>query len=293
MFCNESSGVDFFTCMVFFIDIQDLYSTRRRYEYGSETSSNGHGISQRVGGQNAATPGGRPQSQTIRTETTGSKMGWGTIRESTISSDARHTGTGESSEQVSKDTIRSLQSGYPGKDQYTEYTVNEQQEVISKDRKVLGRQPKPGENYGMHEDFFINDKGELISRNGQVLGRTPGQGHRFGIDFDVIINSNGEYVTKEGKTIGRRPTSGDYTINEKGQYVIGNGIILDHAPDSGEYIINEFGQFVSRDGKVIGSSIQGFESGKVTRSDVKVSGSTPLDGLALQRTCTETTACTR
>ena len=283
-------------CMVFFIDIQDLYNTRRRYEYGSETVSNGHGISQRVGGQNAATPGGRPQSQTFRTETVGNKMGWGTVRESTISSDARHAGTGDSSEHVSKDTVKSLQSGYPEKDQYTtntEYTVNEQQEVISKDGKVLGRKPKPGERYGMHEEFYINDNGELISRNGQVLGRTPRQWHRFGIDFDVVINANGEYVTKDGKTIGRRPTSGDYTINEKGQYVIGNGIILDHAPDSGEYIINEFGQFVSRDGKVIGSSIQDFESGKVTSRNVNVSGSTRLDGLALQRTCTETTACAR
>ena len=266
--------------MVLFIDIQDLYNTRRRYDYGKETAVNGHVNPHRVGGQYAATPGyggDRPnQSQTIRSAGE-------TIGERTISSDVRHTGMGDSSEQVSKDTVRSLQSGHPEKNQFTidtKYTVNEQQEIISKDGKVLGRQPKPGESYGMHEDVFINDKGELISRDGRVLGRTPGHGDRFGIDFDVIVNAKGEYVTKDGKMIGRRPTSGDYTINEKGQYVIGNGIILDHAPDSGEYIINEFGEFVSRDGKVIGSSIQGFERGKVTSSDVNVSGSTSLEGLA-------------
>ena len=270
--------------MVFFIDIQDLYNTRRRYEYGSETDFNGHVNSQRVGGQYAAKPGDRPnQSQSI-----GSKIGAGvrspgiggttttTVVEGTISSNARLGGTGDSSEQVTKDTVRSLLSGYLGKE--TEYSVNEQQEIISKDGKVLGRLPKTGETYGIDEDFFINDKGELIGRDGRVLGRTPKEGHWFGIGFDVIINANGEYVNKDRKMIGRRPTSGDYTINEKGQYVIGNGIILDHAPDSGEYIINEFGEFVSRDGKIIGSSIQGFESGKVTSSDVNVSYNTSQDG---------------
>ena len=226
-------------------------------------------VPQRVGGQYASAPGQRGGrfDQTLRTTTVESKMGGGprspggegrTMTSTMTERYSKYPGTSNVPEQVSMETTRSLQSGPPRKGQFginDDFIVNRYDEFISKDGKVLGRQPKPGENYGFSQDFIINDKRELLGRDGQILGRILKPGHGFAINTEVIVNANGEYVTKDGKIVGRRPASGDYTVNEKGQYILGNGIILDHAPDSGEYMINEFGEFISSNGKVSGPSL--------------------------------------
>ena len=239
--------------MIFFVACQDLYSTWRGFKHGPGTACNGHIIPQTVGGLNTA-PAGYRGDRTVQTVSTTN-----TTVESTIDGSARIPGTG----------------GY-GID--TEYAINDQNEFVTKDGKVVGRRPRSDESYGMDGDFIVNDKGQLISQEGQVIGRPPAAGDRFGIDVDFIINMKGEHVRKDGKVVGRPPRSGDYSINEKGQYIIRDGTILDHAPNSGEYIINEFGEFVTRDGQVIGQTIEEVGGGEVTSSEKNVSVNTSIGG---------------
>ena len=265
--------------MVFFFDIQDLYSTRRRYDNSSGATYNGHVIPPGRGGDRSDT------SQSITTKTIENTVGGGSHPAGTGATTTHIRGPGDSFEQITVETTRSLQSEPPRRGQYaidTEYTVNAQGEMMSKDGKIIGRQLKSGESYGMREESIFNDKGEMISPDGRIIGRSPKQGERFGIDTDFIITINGEYVTKDGKKIGRLPRSGDCTINDKGQYILKNGVILDYAPDSGEYIVNELGEFVTRDGKVIGLSLQGFRDGLVSSSETDVSG-IATKGISCQR----------